>query len=222
MMKLAVLSCLVAGVAAFSPSTSRVPFSAKPVTALNAFNDGRSLVSDSVLEDAMAEWKAEYPNFAKFGWGPSTKAERWNGRHAMFGWVVICASAYAHGHNLIPNGDVPLDLKEWGTLATISGKTTLTNERAVILIANVHALFVSFLATLAPSSFADQLLLKDGEEDEEPYGIVPPLITGLTPEAEIMNGRMAMMGLITLVATAAIQQKPMIDVVNEWLGGLYY
>jgi len=170
----------------------------------------------------MGEWNAEYPKFAKFGWGPSTKAERWNGRHAMFGWVVICASAYAHGHNLIPDANLPLDLKEWGTLATISGKTTLTNERAVILIANVHALFVSFLAACAPMPFSDQLLLKDGEKDEEPYGLVPPLVWGLTPEAEVMNGRMAMMGLITLVATAAITQKPMIDVVNEWLGGLYY
>lgn len=30
-----------------------------------------------------------------------------------------------------------------GTLATISGKETLTQERAIILIAHVHALFVS-------------------------------------------------------------------------------
>jgi len=170
----------------------------------------------------MGEWKAEYPKFAKFGWGPSTKAERWNGRHAMFGWFVIVASAYAHGHNLIPNADMALDLKQWGTLATISGKSTITNERAVILIANVHALFVSFLAAMAPSSFADQLLLKEGEVDEEPYGLVPPLVTGLTPEAEIMNGRMAMMGLIALVGTSAINQMPMVDVVNEWLGGLLF
>jgi hypothetical protein len=41
-------------------------------------------------------------------------------------------------------------------------------------------------------------------------------------EAEIMNGRMAMMGLITVLATSAIQHKSILDVVNEWLGGAYY
>eukprot|EP00588_Corethron_pennatum_P006221 CAMPEP_0194297894 /NCGR_PEP_ID=MMETSP0169-20130528/59863_1 /TAXON_ID=218684 /ORGANISM="Corethron pennatum, Strain L29A3" /LENGTH=226 /DNA_ID=CAMNT_0039047819 /DNA_START=638 /DNA_END=1318 /DNA_ORIENTATION=- len=226
MLKLAVLSCLTVGASAFAPASSRTPLSVKTATSLEVksqFGDtGRSLFDDTVFEDAMGEWNAEYPKFAKYGWGPSTKAERWNGRHAMFGWVIICASAYAHGNNLIPNANLPLDLKEWGTLATISGKNTISNERAVILIANVHALFVSFLAACAPTSFSDQLLLKDGEKDEEPYGLVPPLVWGLTPEAEVMNGRMAMMGLITLVATSAITQKPMIDVVNEWLGGLYY
>ena len=45
------------------------------------------------------------------GWGPTTKAERWNGRHAMFGWIALLATGYAKGHGLIPNGDVPLDLK---------------------------------------------------------------------------------------------------------------
>ncbi|GMI40676.1 hypothetical protein TeGR_g14527, partial [Tetraparma gracilis] len=85
----------------------------------------------------------------------------------MFGWVVICATAYAQGHHLIPDADLPLNLKAWGTLATISGKTTLTNERAVVLIANVHALVVSVLATCAPLPFSDRLLLEEGEEDEE-------------------------------------------------------
>ncbi|GMI12043.1 hypothetical protein TrLO_g9697 [Triparma laevis f. longispina] len=138
-----------------------------------------------------------------------------------FGWVVICATAYAQGHNLIPDADLPLDLKQWGTLATISGKTTLTNERAIVLIANVHALVMSVCAALAPLPFSDQLLLKDGEEDEKPYGIIPEFKTGLTMEAEIMNGRMAMMGLITVIAASAIEHKSIIAVVNEWLGGAY-
>mmetsp|Transcript_5830 Transcript_5830/g.11697 ORF Transcript_5830/g.11697 Transcript_5830/m.11697 type:complete len:221 (+) Transcript_5830:49-711(+) len=179
-------------------------------------------VPDTVFTTAMDEWKEEYPKFSKYGWGPSTKAERWNGRHAMFGWVVICATAYAKGHNLIPDADLPLDLKQWGTLATISGKTTLTNERAVVLIANVHALVMSVMATCAPLPFSDQLLLKEGEEDEKPYGIIPKFNTGLTMEAEIMNGRMAMMGLITVIAASAIQHKSILDVVNEWVGGAYY
>lgn len=75
----------------------------------------------------------------------------------MFGWVVICATAYAKGHNLIPDADLPLDLKAWGTLATISGKSTITNERAIILIANVHALVMSVMATCAPLPFSDQV-----------------------------------------------------------------
>ncbi|GMH54238.1 hypothetical protein TrST_g8875 [Triparma strigata] len=176
---------------------------------------------DGVFEKGMKEWNEEYPQFSKFGWGPSTKAERWNGRHAMFGWVVICATAYAQGHGLIPDADLPLDLKQWGTLATISGKTTLTNERAVVLIANVHALVMSLCATLAPLPFSDQLLLQDGESDEKPYGVIPDFKTGLTLEAEIMNGRMAMMGLITVIAASAIEHKSIIAVVNEWLGGAY-
>ena len=36
-----------------------------------------------------------------------------------------------------------------------------------------------------------------------------------------MNGRMAMMGLITVIAASAIQHKSIIEVVNDWLGGAY-
>lgn len=45
------------------------------------------------------------------GWGPTTKAERWNGRHAMFGWIALLVTGYAKGHGLIPNPDTALDLK---------------------------------------------------------------------------------------------------------------
>lgn len=147
----------------------------------------------------------------------------------MFGWVFICATAYAKGHGLIPDADVPLDLSEWGTLATISGKSTITHERAIILIANVHCFFVGLLATICPLPFSDPLLLdpNQGEMYEkakatQPYGVMPAMKFGLTEEAEIMNGRMAMMGLITVTATAFLQSKPIIDVVNEWIGGAYY
>jgi len=170
---------------------------------------------------AMDSWNSEYKQFSKFGWGPTTKAERWNGRHAMFGWVVICASAYAKGHNLIPEADLPLDLKAWGTLATISGKETITNERAVILIANVHALCLSVLATCAPLPFSDQLLLQPGEEDEAAYGAFPKFVGGLTKEAEIYNGRMAMMGIVAVIGASAIEHKSILEVVNEWIGGAY-
>jgi len=225
MAPLRTLAAIVVGataVSAFAPSSPLATRTVVPVASETSLNA-------QVFDNAMADWEAEYPDFAKWGWGPSVQAEKWNGRHAMFGWVIICATAYAKGHGLIPDADVPLDLKEWGTLATISGKNTITHERAIILIANVHAFCVGILATICPLPFSDPLLLdpNQGEAYEravntKPYGVLPEFKTGLTEEAEIYNGRMAMMGLITVVATAFIENKPMLDVVNEWIGGQYY
>lgn len=211
----ALLALTAGSVQAFAPAT---PFATKSAVSFSDLN----LISDSVFEDATSEWKEEYGPFSKFGWGPSVQAEKWNGRHAMFGWVMICASAYAKGHGLIPDADVPLDFKEWGTLATISGKNTLTHERAFILMANVHAFMVGLMATIAPLPFWDKLLLEEGEEDAEPYGVIPAFKGGITPEAEMFNGRMAMLGLCTLLGYSATSGKPMLDIVNEWVGGLYY
>eukprot|EP00558_Chaetoceros_sp_UNC1202_P004879 CAMPEP_0197246506 /NCGR_PEP_ID=MMETSP1429-20130617/14227_1 /TAXON_ID=49237 /ORGANISM="Chaetoceros sp., Strain UNC1202" /LENGTH=219 /DNA_ID=CAMNT_0042707179 /DNA_START=13 /DNA_END=672 /DNA_ORIENTATION=+ len=219
MAPLRTIATIVLGAAsatAFAPSTPLSVRTAVPVvseTSLHGF------------DKAMADWEAEYPQFAEWGWGPSVQAEKWNGRHAMFGWVLICATAYAKGHGLIPNADVPLDLKEWGTLATISGKNTLTNERAVVLIANVHCFMVGLAATICPLPFSDPLLLDPNDPEHkstEPFGVLPAMNTGVTQEAEIMNGRMAMMGLITVTATAFLENKPILDVVNEWVGGAYY
>lgn len=181
----------------------------------------------------MSDWEDEYPDFAKFGWGPSVQAEVWNGRHAMFGWVFLCATAYAKGHGLIPNPDQLLDLKEWGTLATISGKNTLTNERAIILIANVHCLMVSLAAALAPNDWVDPLFIDESDDSpaqqraaaREPMGVLPDMgfkNWGLTETAEALNGRMAMMGLVNLFAYSAISGTPMLDVINSWVGGAYY
>ena len=183
-----------------------------------------------VFEEAVSEWEAEYPDFAKFGWGPSVHAEVWNGRHAMFGWVFLCATAYAKGHGLIPNMDVPLDLKEWGTLATITGKGTITQGRAIILAANMHFFAISLMATICPLPFGDSLLLdpddesyeKSMERNSKPFGYMPEFKTGLTEEAEIINGRLAMLGLISLIFATAIEQKPMLDIVNEWTGSFYF
>lgn len=149
----------------------------------------------------------------------------------MFGWVFICATAYCKGHGLIPDADTLLDFKEWGTLATISGKdNTITNERAIILMANVHFFAVSLMATICPLPFGDSLLLdpndptyeKQAARNSQPFGYMPAFKTGLTEEAEIINGRLAMLGIISLVFATAIEQKPMLDIVNEWVGGLYY
>ena len=37
------------------------------------------------FDRGMSDFKADFPWLAKHGFGPSVKAERWNGRHAMFG-----------------------------------------------------------------------------------------------------------------------------------------
>jgi len=206
---------------AFAPSSSVVSRVSRPSTS----------VASSVFDDAVKDWSAEYPDFAEWGWGPSVQAEIWNGRHAMFGWVVMCACAYAKGHGLIPDADAPLNLKEWGTLSTISGKDTITNERAIILIANVHAFFVGVSATVAPLPMSDTLLLDPNhpmyewqvERNSKLGGVFPDLKRmGVTPHAELINGRMAMMGIITCVAYSGIQGQSMIDTINEWVGGAYF
>jgi len=189
-----------------------------------------TVMQSTVYDEAVKDWEQQWPQFAKWGWGPSVQAEKWNGRHAMFGWVFICATAYAKGHGLIPDADVPLDLKEWGTLATISGKETISHERAIILIANAHFFAVSLLATICPLPFSDPLLLDPSSPQyaravargKEPFGYFPAFKTGLTEEAEILNGRMAMLGLMTLIFATAIEGKPMLDIVNEWTGGFYF
>ncbi|KAL7513549.1 hypothetical protein ACHAXN_010783 [Cyclotella atomus] len=211
---------LVGSASAFAPSTNGVV--SRPST---------TAIASSVFDDAVKDWGDEYTPFKKYGWGPSVQAEIWNGRHAMFGWVVMCACAYAKGHGLIPNADQPLDFKQWGTLATISNKDTITNERAIILIANVHAFFVGLAATIAPLPFSDTLLLDPNhpmyewqmERNSKLGGVMPNIAKmGVTPEAELANGRMAMMGIITCVAYSGIQGQSMIDTINEWVGGAYF
>lgn len=64
-----------------------------------------------VFEAAQNEFADEFPEYSKYGWGPTAKAERWNGRHAMFGWAAIIATGYCQAHNLIPDADVALDPK---------------------------------------------------------------------------------------------------------------
>ena len=68
----------------------------------------------------------------------------------------------------------------------------------------------------------DTLTLLDGEQDEEPYGLFPPLMGqgGLTPAAEMWNGRLAMLGLIALVSTSVISGLDILDVIDVGTGGL--
>lgn len=76
--------------------------------------ENKALSGMSVFERAMADFNGRYPAVAALGLGPSVKAERWNGRHAMFGWIALLATGYAQAHGLLPEGG--MDAKEWGTV----------------------------------------------------------------------------------------------------------
>lgn len=110
----------------------------------------------------------------------------------------------------------------WGTLAYTTGTETITNERAIIMMGHVHALAVSVCATVAPLSFQDKLFLDvdAGEKDGPAPGLIPSFVPGLTPEAEIFNGRMAMMGLVVTATVALTTGQSFLEVVNAGLGGL--
>lgn len=170
----------------------------------------------------MADYKTEFPLFAERGWGASVKAERWNGRHAMFGFLVLVLTGYCKGHGLLPDASEVLDVKEWGNLAALGDYSGISVQRAVILIAHVHVLLVSVAATISPFSFQDKLLLEPGETDEEPAGLFPAFSLGLTKDAELWNSRVAMLGVICLVGQAVATKMPILDVLNLWLGGILF
>lgn len=217
--------CLSAGsVSAFVPTTS---FTAQQAGVVSRTTPSTSL---NVFDSAMKEFEEDYPSFAKYGWGPSVHAEKWNGRHAMFGWLFIVLTAYAKGHNLIPDADTMLTYKDWGPLAIVSGKTYITNERAIILMANVHCFMVGLMNTICPFPYGDPLLLDPNhpryeqamERNKTPFGFIPEFKTGLTEEAEMYNGRVAMIGLISVAMYSLMSGRDMLDVVNELFGKVYF
>ncbi len=175
-------------------------------------------------------WKADNPWPAKYGFGPSVKAERWNGRHAMFGWFMIIMTGYAKTHGWFPDADTALQYKDWGSLVALGDNKGISNERAIIMVAHIHALAVSIAAAFGPQILGDSLTLLDGEEDEEPYGFFIPLgiaappfkpSQGLTPAAEMVNGRLAMLGLIVLVLTSVWTGMDPLDVIDVGTGGVF-
>ena len=142
----------------------------------------------SVFDEGVKKWADTYPAVYAFGWGPTSLAERWNGRHAMFGWVALVFTGYAKGHDLIPDPTLLLDTKEWGTLAYIYGGS-ITNERAIVIVGHLHLLFFSFCAAIAPLSFQDKIYLSEGEKLEPAAGLIPKASPGLTRGAELINGK---------------------------------
>jgi len=239
MAPLRTITALILGVSAvsgFAPTTPLTTVStvARPTTSsLDAFNINQN---SQMFEDGMDKFAKDFPGFSKWGWGPTVHAEKWNGRHAMFGWFFICCTAYFKGHGLIPDANMMLSFKEWGSLALISGngktEVFIQQERAIILFANVHCFCVGLAATIAPLGWSDPLLLDPNQGkayeravNTKPYGVLPDCSFdkwGLTETAEIMNGRMAMFGLMMLLGASLVDDKNMIDVVNNWVGNLYF
>jgi hypothetical protein len=120
---------------------------------------------------------------------------------------------------LIPNAEAPLDVSEWGTLAYVYGGS-ISNERAAILIGHFHLLMMSLCAAVAPLSFQDKLYIAPDETPEPASGMMPQLRPGLSLEAEMLNGRLAMLGLTVLVLYSAMNNMPILQVLDGALGGL--
>merc|ERR1719218_544298 len=176
----------------------------------------------SDFDKIMAGFKADYPWLAKYGFGPTVKSERWNGRHAMFGWAAIIGTAVCKKYGVFPDPAVALSYKDWGALTQMGFGQYISNERAIIMIAHIHALGISAAAAFGPQVLGDTLTLLDGEEDEEPYGLIIPIKGnyGLTPAAEMINGRLAMLGIIVVVFSSFASGKDILDIVDIGIGTL--
>lgn len=234
-----IILAFLASATAFMPSTT--PSTTRQLTTMNLgtpfkTEDGsRPEVEDlsgmSTFEKAQYRFSKIAPLPFAAGFGPTAKAERWNGRHAMAGWVCLLATGYAQSHGLFPEGG--LDYKQWGTWVIVNsdgagGFNTISAERAYIFLAHIHLLAVGVFATFSQFSGAggvalptyDTLLLQNGEKDEPAAGLIPPLRAGLNKDAEMLNGRLAMLGLIVVVMTSLINGTDVLTTIDQGLGGL--
>ena len=114
---------------------------------------GIVMQASNPMTNAVAEFADKNPELASRGIGVTTNAERWNGRHAMFGMFLMTFTAYLKGHGLIPDADKVLDVNQWGPLAYAGFGQVITNERAIILVAHIHVLFVSIICAFSPLAF---------------------------------------------------------------------
>nr|7Y7B_8 Chain 8, ACPI-8 [Chroomonas placoidea]7Y8A_8 Chain 8, ACPI-8 [Chroomonas placoidea] len=220
------LAACAASASAFAPG-SFAPMGLRGSTAAVSRPMARAGLSSvsmaaNPMTNAIEEFAESAPELASRGLGVTTNAERWNGRHAMFGIFAIVMTAYFKGHGLIPDAEKILDVNQWGPLASAGQGQGITNERAIILIAHVHVLVVSVLAAFAPFQFQDTLVKEKGYTPEAPAGIIPPFKTGLTPEAELINGRLAMLGVISIIMASIFTGNSVIDVVNLGLGKILF
>jgi hypothetical protein len=79
---------------------------------------------------------------------------------------MILLSGYMKAHGLFPGADVALTYEKWGALTQLGFNQYISNERACIMIAHIHALAVSAAAAWGPQVLGDSLTLVDGEADE--------------------------------------------------------
>ena len=107
-----------------------------------------------------------------------------------------------------------------------SNQITSSSDSCPLVIQNktghLHLLLFSVCAAVAPLSFQDKIYLEKGEEHEAASGLFPKYKHGLTPEAEIFNGRLAMLGLTVLLASSITTQQPILDTINKGLGGFLF
>ena len=83
MFRAVLVAALLSMATAFGPAGSRM--AVRPTEL--------KMIPKDLFTNAVKEWKETYPYAYNAGWGPTTKAERWNGRHAMFGWGTCALSS---------------------------------------------------------------------------------------------------------------------------------